>query len=139
MRSIAKPPDPDGGAQLDRAECLRLLGSAPVGRVVFSQAALPAAQPVAYLLDDEEVLFHAEPGSRFAAATRNRVVAFQVDDVDAPARRGWSLLGVGEAYEVLEPTRLAALTRRLPVLWVRSTGALHTMSVPMQLLSGRRW
>ena len=66
-------------------------------------------------------------------------MAFQVDDVDALTRRGWNVVGVGEAYEVLEPTRLAALSRRLPVLWVRSTGAPHTMSVPMQLLSGRRW
>jgi hypothetical protein len=31
--------------QLDRGECLRLLGKSTIGRVVFTEGALPAAHP----------------------------------------------------------------------------------------------
>jgi nitroimidazol reductase NimA-like FMN-containing flavoprotein (pyridoxamine 5'-phosphate oxidase superfamily) len=130
---------PADGVALDRVDCLRLLSSVPVGRVLFTEAALPAALPVAHLLDNEEVLFRAEHGSGFAAATRNRVVAFQADGIDAPTRRGWSVVGVGEAYEVLEPGRLVGLASRLPVLWHGPAGRPHTISLPLQHLSGHGW
>ena len=123
--------------ELDRAECLRLLAEAAIGRVVFTESALPAAQPVNYLLDDEEVVFRTANGSKLAAATRHHVVAFQVDRIDEAARTGWSVLGVGEAYEVVDPARLAELADRLPPPWVPGQGA-HTISIPLQRLTGRR-
>jgi nitroimidazol reductase NimA-like FMN-containing flavoprotein (pyridoxamine 5'-phosphate oxidase superfamily) len=123
--------------ELDRADCLHLLATSAVGRVVFTESALPAAQPVNYLLDDEEVVFRTEKGSRLAAATRQHVVAFQVDRIDEAARSGWSVLGVGEAYEVVDPVRLAELADRLPPPWVPGHDQ-HTISIPLQRLTGRR-
>ena len=123
--------------ELDRAECLRLLGEAAIGRVVFTESALPAAQPVNYLLDDEEVVFRTANGSKLAAATRHHVVAFETDHVDERTRTGWSVLGVGEAYEVLDPVRLAELAERLPPPWVPQHDQ-HTISIPLQRLTGRR-
>jgi nitroimidazol reductase NimA-like FMN-containing flavoprotein (pyridoxamine 5'-phosphate oxidase superfamily) len=123
--------------ELDRATCLRLLATGVVGRVVFTESALPAAQPVNYLLDDEEVVFRTANGSKLAAATRHHVVAFQADQIDEAARTGWSVLGVGEAYEVVDPARLAELADRLPPPWVEGQG-LHTISIPLQRLTGRR-
>lgn len=35
----------------DRAECLSLLRTVPVGRIVFTECALPAIQPVNFTLD----------------------------------------------------------------------------------------
>ena len=126
-----------GSVRLDRAECLRLLATSRIGRVVFTAAALPAAQPVAYLLDDEEVVLRAAVGSTLAAATRHHVVAFETDHVDERTRTGWSVLGVGEAYEVLDPVRLAELAERLPPPWVPQHDQ-HTISIPLQRLTGRR-
>lgn len=124
-------------AELDRADCLRLLGTAEIGRVVFSHHAMPAAHPVAYLLDGEEIVFRTGAGSILAAATRNAVIAFQADRIDPATRSGWSVLAVGEAYEVTEPGRLAALRDRLPEPWAPGrTG--HTLSLPAQHLTGRR-
>jgi hypothetical protein len=123
--------------ELDRAECLRLLGTAVVGRVVFTESALPTAQPVSFLLDDEEVVFQTSGGSKLAVAGRNHVVAFEVDDLDPMARTGWSVVGVGEAYEVVDPDRLAELAGRIPPPWAAGrTG--HVISVPLQRLTGRR-
>jgi nitroimidazol reductase NimA-like FMN-containing flavoprotein (pyridoxamine 5'-phosphate oxidase superfamily) len=104
---------------------------------VFTESALPAAQPVNYLLDDEEVVFRTANGSKLAAATRHHVVAFETDHVDERTRTGWSVLGVGEAYEVLDPVRLAELAERLPPPWVPQHDQ-HTISIPLQRLTGRR-
>jgi nitroimidazol reductase NimA-like FMN-containing flavoprotein (pyridoxamine 5'-phosphate oxidase superfamily) len=123
--------------KLDEAECLRLLEGNVIGRVVFTDAALPAAQPVTYLLDGEEVVFRTGGGSKLAAATRGAVVAFQVDEIDTSTRTGWTVLGVGEAYEVVVPDRLAELAVRLPAPWAPNRTA-HTIAVPMQRLTGRR-
>jgi nitroimidazol reductase NimA-like FMN-containing flavoprotein (pyridoxamine 5'-phosphate oxidase superfamily) len=123
--------------ELDKAECLRLLAGSEIGRVVFSDAALPAAQPVTYLLDDEEIVFCTGGGSKLAAATRNAVVAFQVDEIDTSTRTGWAVLGVGEAYEVTVPERLAELAERMPAPWAPNRTA-HTIAIPLQRLTGRR-
>jgi nitroimidazol reductase NimA-like FMN-containing flavoprotein (pyridoxamine 5'-phosphate oxidase superfamily) len=123
--------------ELRREECLRLLAGTVVGRIVFTEGALPAAHPVTYLLDGEEIVFCAANGGKLAAATLHHVVAFEVDEIDVPARSGWSVLGVGQAYEVTDPVRLAALADHLPMSWTPNRGS-HTVAVPLQRLTGRR-
>jgi nitroimidazol reductase NimA-like FMN-containing flavoprotein (pyridoxamine 5'-phosphate oxidase superfamily) len=123
--------------ELSRSACLALLSTARIGRVIYTDAALPAALPVTYALDDEEVVFRTNGGGRLAAATRNAVVGFQVDELDWVTRTGWTVLGVGEAYEVTEPRRLAALRGRLPQPWVPGH-VDHTTCIPLQRLTGRR-
>jgi nitroimidazol reductase NimA-like FMN-containing flavoprotein (pyridoxamine 5'-phosphate oxidase superfamily) len=123
--------------ELDRGECLRLLGGNTVGRVLFTEGALPAAHPVTYLLDGEQVIFRTAAGGKLAAATRHHVVGFQADEIDPHTRIGWSVLGVGETYEVVTPTRLAELAARQPAPWFPDrTG--HTIAIPLQRLTGRR-
>jgi len=124
-------------AELDRRECLRLLATGSIGRVVFTESALPAAQPVNYLLDDEEVVFRTANGSKLAAASRHHVVAFQVDEIDVGSHSGWTVLGVGEAYEIVEPTRRAELAERMPAPWAAGHDQ-HVISIPLQRLTGRR-
>ena len=123
--------------ELDHDDCLRLLAGAVIGRVVFTEGALPAALPVTYLLDGEEIVFRTAGGSKLATATRNAVVAFQTDQIDVEGRTGWSVLGVGEAYEVIVPRRLAELTDRLHDPWAPGRTA-HTIAIPLQRLTGRR-
>jgi nitroimidazol reductase NimA-like FMN-containing flavoprotein (pyridoxamine 5'-phosphate oxidase superfamily) len=123
--------------ELDKAECLELLAGHEIGRVVFTEAALPAAQPVTYLLDEEEIVFRTGSGGKLAAATRNAVVAFQVDRIDGGTRTGWTVLGVGRAYEVVVPARVAELAERMPAPWAPHRTA-HTIAIPLQRLTGRR-
>jgi nitroimidazol reductase NimA-like FMN-containing flavoprotein (pyridoxamine 5'-phosphate oxidase superfamily) len=123
--------------ELTRQECLGLLGAAIIGRVIFTDEALPAAQPVTFVLDGEEVVFRTANGSKLAAAIRHAVIGFQVDEIDISARVGWSVLGVGEAYEVVHPGRLAELAGRHTDPWVIGHDA-HTISVSLQIITGRR-
>ena len=122
--------------ELERAECFRLLAHGAVGRVAFTDGALPAVQPVAYHLDGEEIVFRTRNGSKLAAATRHAVVGFEVDDFDLQARTGWSVLGIGVAYEVVDPARLATLAGTHTDPWVRGHDA-HTIAIPLQLVTGR--
>jgi nitroimidazol reductase NimA-like FMN-containing flavoprotein (pyridoxamine 5'-phosphate oxidase superfamily) len=129
--------EPNELFDLERGECLRLLARGLVGRVVFTDAALPAAQPVVYQLDDEEIIFRTRNGSKLAAATRHAVVAFEVDDVDVETRSGWSVLGIGQAYEIVDPVRLAELAGAHLDVWVPGHDA-HTIAIPLQIITGRR-
>lgn len=122
--------------ELDRAECLSLLAGAEIGRVVFTEAAMPAAHPVNFLLEGEEVLLSTGPGRVLLAATRRDVVAFQADHIDPVARDGWSVLAVGRAYEVTDTGRLARLGHRLPTPWAPGRAG-HVVAIPAQRLSGR--
>ncbi|MFR9806739.1 pyridoxamine 5'-phosphate oxidase family protein [Pseudonocardia sp. RS010] len=122
--------------ELGRDECLHLLAGEGVGRVVVTQGSLPAAHPVHYVLDGEEVVFRTPRGGTLAAAVMHAVVAFQVDHVDLDTRTGWTVNGIGEAYEVVEPGRLNALQLALSPWWADGDTA-HTISIPLQILHGR--
>jgi hypothetical protein len=126
-----------GAAELQRDECLRLLAAGSVGRVVFTDSAMPAAYPVTYLLDGEEVVFRTAGGSKLALATLDHVVGFQADEIDLSGRTGWSVLGIGEAYRVIDRDRLLVLAVRMPPAWAPVAGD-ETIAVPLQLLTGRR-
>lgn len=122
---------------LDRDECLRLLATATIGRIVVTDRALPAAYPVPFLLDDEEVVFRVPAAGRLGAAVAGKVVGFQADELDQHSRTGWSILAVGEAYEVVDTERLTDLADRLPEPWITET-ALRTLAISLQRLTGRR-
>ncbi len=112
---------------LTRDGCLRLLGTATIGRVVFTEAAMPAVEPVAYVLDGAEVVFRVPPGGVLAAAALDAVVGFQVDSIDPTTCAGWSVLGIGTAHQILDPDRRLSPAGRETVI-----------SVPLERLSGRR-
>jgi uncharacterized protein len=141
MGGVPRVPQPAAAAasgltEIDRAGCLRLLASCPIGRVIYTEAAMPAAHPVNFLLDDEEIVFRTGRGAKLAAATRGAVVGFQADEIDVERRSGWSVLGVGEAYEILDPARLGDLHARLPTPWAPDRDG-HCLSIPLQRLTGR--
>lgn len=123
--------------ELDRAECLRLLGTAVVGRIVFTEGALPAIRPVNFLLDRNEIIFHTATDSTLAAAVRHAVVAFEVDEIDAATYTGWSVVIVGQAYEVGDIDRLTRLASPDHAPWAPHWTA-HTIAVPINHLSGHR-
>jgi uncharacterized protein len=142
----SEPVGPDGAThaptpgveldELDRGECLRLLAAQAIGRVVFTDSAMPAAQPVNYLLIGEEVLFRTANGSKLGAAARRAVLGFQTDQIDPDSATGWSVLGVGQSYEITDPARLESLARTLPTPWP-SGQTVHTIAIPLTQLTGR--
>jgi len=90
----------EGLELLDDEECWRLLRSGEVGRVGVTMSALPVIFPVNYAVIDATIVFRTSPGSKLAAAAREAVVAFEVDDYDRTDRSGWSVLVVGRSEVV---------------------------------------
>ncbi|MCZ2826307.1 MULTISPECIES: pyridoxamine 5'-phosphate oxidase family protein [unclassified Modestobacter] len=121
---------------LDEAECLRLLDTAPIGRIAFTEGALPAVQPVTFTRGDREIYVPTHQGSAVAVASRGAVVAFEVDEVDVGARTGWNVTVVGPSRLITDPAEV----RRLDGLgigpWVPS-GAHCYVGVQVRLVRGR--
>lgn len=146
MTAVATPPDDptppprEPGkrvlAELDREECWRLLRSRSLGRLVYTQAVLPAVVPVSYAVVDEELVVAATPGLKVAAAVRGAVVAFEVDDVDELHRTGWSVTAVGPARLLADPHLAVRLRGAGLVPWAPSPLATY-VAISVRMLSGR--
>ncbi|MFI7415763.1 pyridoxamine 5'-phosphate oxidase family protein [Nonomuraea sp. NPDC049684] len=129
--------DSSGLQVLSREECLRLLSSTPIGRIVFTDRALPAVQPVNFCLDGERVVIRTSIGSKLAAATRHAVVAFEADEFDPAMRTGWSVTAVGHARAVTDPAETARLAA-LPLSPWAPGSRDHYIVVDAEQVSGRR-
>ncbi|WP_204017503.1 pyridoxamine 5'-phosphate oxidase family protein [Sphaerimonospora thailandensis] len=122
---------------LSRDECLELLDSTPIGRIVFTDRALPAVQPVNFCLFEENVVIRTMAGSKLAAAARNAIVAFEIDDFDIDFRWGWSVTAVGHARAVSDPEEIARLSRLPLSPWAPGNRDHFILMAPEQI-SGRR-
>ena len=91
-------------AELPRDEALRLLGSVPFGRVVFTARALPAVRPVNHLLDSGSIIIRTSVGSALSTDVdgTGTVVAYEADEIDPVTRQGWSVVVVGRALPVTD-------------------------------------
>lgn len=127
--------DPPGLDVLDPEECIELLGSVPIGRIVFTDGALPAVQPVNFVVHEGAVIVGTSVGSKLAAATDRAIVAFEVDEFDTEARTGWNVTVVGRAEAVA-----ADGSPDLSELSLRSwlPGRTHYIRIPIEVVNGRR-
>jgi len=134
--------NPEGSSEsvletLTDRECLRLMASVPVGRIVYTVRAMPAVEPVNFVLDNGQVVFRTEPGSKLAAAVSHSVVAFQADQLDSVTHTGWSVTIVGTAQEVSDPAEVARLQEAGLVTWVPGERK-HFVRVEPGVITGRR-
>ncbi|MGS0684454.1 pyridoxamine 5'-phosphate oxidase family protein [Nakamurella sp. GG22] len=117
--------------------CVDLLTGADLGRVIYTSGAMPAAQPVNFGIDHDEIVFSTDQGSALDGAVTGAVVAFEVDDINSDAGDGWSVLAIGQAYPITDIDRLADLDQRIPrSVWTgpRTT----TIAIPITQVTGRR-
>jgi hypothetical protein len=123
--------------QLTVAECLRLLSSVAVGRIVYTQRAMPAVELVNFAVDGGDIVIRTEAGGALAAATHHTVVAFEADEVDPATGQGWSVMAIGRSREVTEPLDIARL-RDIGLRSLEPGGQDHFIRVTPGILSGRR-
>lgn len=83
--------------EIARSECLELMRTAPIGRIVYTHRALPAIRPVRFAIVGGAVFIPTRAGSPLALATQDSVVAFQTEDYDPATHTGWSVTAVGRA------------------------------------------
>jgi nitroimidazol reductase NimA-like FMN-containing flavoprotein (pyridoxamine 5'-phosphate oxidase superfamily) len=95
--------------QLSRDECMRLMGTVPVGRIVYTRQAMPAVELVNFALVDGDIVIRTHAEGKLAAATRGAVVAFEADSVDLARHVGWSVTVVGQARAVTDGAEIRRL------------------------------
>lgn len=126
----------DGFRELDRQECFRLLAQVPVGRIVYTQNALPAVLPLNFSLDhDFSVLLRTAATSRIAYAVDGAVVAFEADWFDESGRTGWSVIVTGPAALVTDPGEYDRLRCVGPNAWVPTPEDVF-IRIPSELVAG---
>ena len=121
---------------LGRDDCMRLLGSVAIGRIVFTARALPAVAPVNYAMVDGEIVVRTGAGSKLDAAVANSVVAFEADQIDVDRREGWSVVVVGQARVITDPDRIALLDALDLQCWLVGDRSNY-VAVRPELVSGR--
>ncbi|TDV42540.1 pyridoxamine 5'-phosphate oxidase family protein [Actinophytocola oryzae] len=122
---------------LDRAECLALLGTVRVGRLFFTEGALPAVQPVNFRLYQEQVVIRVAGGAKLGAAAAHSVVAFEADDLDPDLRAGWNVTAVGRAERITAVDDLVAVSGMWLRPWVDGRRA-HFVRIGLEKVTGRR-
>ncbi|MEA3056455.1 MAG: hypothetical protein QOD30_1887 [Actinomycetota bacterium] len=129
--------DRNGLEVLERDDCLRLLRSATLGRVGVTSGALPKILPVNFRLVGDRILIRTGVGTKLDAATKNSVVAFEVDHMDPFEHTGWSVMITGVAREVTDPDEVAELERPPLPRWAPK-GDGRVVAISTEMVSGRR-
>ena len=129
----------DGSAlkELSRDECLQLMASVPVGRVIFTRRALPAVELVNFALDLGDIVIRTDRSGKLAAAARGAVVAFEADCLDAAQQVGWSVTAIGPSREVTDPGEIGRLQKMGLSSWAPGTRE-HFIRISPVIMTGRR-
>jgi hypothetical protein len=122
---------------LDEAECRRLLGRAVVGRLGFTEGALPAIQPVPFAVAEGEIVIPTRQGSKVAVASQGAIVAFEVDEFDPADRTGWNVTVVGPSRVITDAGAVRALDELGARPWPPADTCCY-IAVRIRLLRGRR-
>ncbi len=118
-------------------ECMRLMGSVPVGRIVYTRQALPAVELVNFALVDGDIVIRTNAEGKLAAATRGAVVAFEADVVDIDGDADWSVTIVGQARAVSDAEEIGRLERVALTSWVPGQSG-HFIRIWPAIVNGRR-
>ena len=128
----------DGPApqQLTRDECLLLMASVSMGRIIYTRQALPAVELVNFALDNGDIVIKTDGDGKLAVATRRAVVAFEIDCLDAQ-QAGWSVTAIGQSREVTDTEDIGRLQKIDLSSWTYGTRECFIRVSP-ELLNGRR-
>jgi len=128
----------DGSAlrQLSSDDCLRLLATVPLGRIIYTRQALPAVELVNFAIESGDIIIKTDRSGKLAAATRGAIVAFEADVVDLERRSGWSVTAIGPSRPVADPADIVRLRRMGLDSWAPGVRE-HFIRITPQLLNGR--
>jgi len=122
--------------ELSREQSLRLMATAPVGRIIYTRQAMPAVELVNFTIDGGDIVFRTASGGKLAVAIRGAIVAFEADQYDAVTHGGWSVTVVGQAHEVTDSARAERLRAAGPHPWVPGDQP-HLVAITPGIVNGR--
>ena len=128
---------------LDEAECLRLITPGGIGRIAYSGRYGPTVLPVNYRLFAGTIVFRTAQDSptdedlRTGIAHAEYKVAFEIDEIDLPAREGWSVLVQGPVHHVDSDRERAEVLEAGVETWPAGDRELFLRIVPHRI-TGRR-
>lgn len=94
---------------LQREQWIELMRTVSVGRLIYTEHALPAVQLVDFRWWRGDVVIRITDASALSAVSRNHVVAFEADTFDADLECGWSVTVVGHFTVITDATDLIEL------------------------------
>lgn len=128
----------DGALEhLPRRECMRLLATVPIGRIVYSRQALPVVEMVNFVLDRDDIVIRTDTGDKLAAAAGGAVVAFEADSVDLASHDGWSVTVVGPCRVVTDDRDIQRLKDTGLRSWAPGNRRYFIVISPV-IVTGRR-
>lgn len=122
---------------LPARECLQLMAWVPVGRIIYTRNALPAAELVNFAMDRGDIVIRTAYSGKLAVAIGNAVVAFEADDVDYASHTGWSVTVVGRSQEVTDPGEVTRLREIGIETWAPGERD-HFIRITPGIVTGRR-
>ena len=122
--------------ELDEPACRQLLGSVPIGRLGFTEAALPRILPVHFTVRGDDVVIGSLNGTKVRSAIRGDVVAFEADSYDPVTHEGWCVNVVGVSRLLTDADDVAALDALGFSPW-RPHQDRHYFAVRMDAVGGR--
>ena len=130
---------PRQAIDLTEGECLTLLRSTSVGRVVFTRHAMPAIRPVNHLVDGRKIVIRTHLGAAIVSRTADAsgvVVSYEADELDPVRHTGWSVIVTGLASLVKDPEAIERYSAQLEP-WI--AGEMdYVVSIEPRFISGIR-
>jgi hypothetical protein len=134
----AHPTDHAGLEILPFGDCLRLLGSVPVGRIGFFADGEIVILPVNHLVDGQDVIFRTGAGSKLSSVGGKNLVGFEADAYDARTRSGWSVVVSGSAEVVESGEEIRRLNEFGLRSWGSATDSPSWIRIRPTSITGRR-
>lgn len=121
---------------LSDEECRERLATSVLGRIAVLVDGHPEIFPVNHVYDHDfgVVAFPSNGRTKLHAALNWPFVAFEVDGMDD--EKGWSVLVVGNAEEIIDPSRVNRFARLRSVRW--SPAPAHWLQIRPTSITGRR-
>ena len=129
--------------ELDEAESLRLISTGGIGRIAYQSRFGPAVLPVNYQWHDGAVVFRTTRHSALDEDLQTGItggdyeVAFEIDEIDAVRRQGWSVLIQGPAHHVDSEAERKSAEQAGVEPWPAGERELFVRIVPHRI-TGRR-
>jgi uncharacterized protein len=123
--------------ELGEEECRRLMPTAAIGRLGFTENALPSIAPVHFRVIGDTVVLASLTGSKVASADRGDIVAFEVDAYEPATAEGWTVSVLGPSSRVTDPDEVDELDRLDFAPWTGNPAQCY-IRIRIERIRGRR-